>query len=76
VSVTAILAGVGLMVWATVPENAIRWPWMLVAVPLVPGLAALVCLRKLQPPLEEKPFAKVRRQIAADLQMLREVDRS
>jgi uncharacterized membrane protein YqjE len=67
-----MLAGGALMIWATVPENAVRMPWVLIATPMVPCIGAIVCLRRLQRKDHPPAFAKVRRQVAADLQMLRE----
>jgi hypothetical protein len=73
VIVAAVLAGVGLMIWAALPEGAIRAPWVLVATPLVPLVAAIACLRGLSAKGDTPAFATLRRQIAADMQMLREV---
>jgi hypothetical protein len=72
-SVTVVLAGGGLMIWAAIPEGAIRAPWVLLATPLVPLVAAIVCLIGLKSKGAVPAFAKVRQQIAADVQMLREV---
>jgi hypothetical protein len=76
VSVASILAGVSLLIWAAVPESAIRLPWVLLVVPLVPAAAALICLISLKFEVQTPTFARVRQQIAADIQMLREVSAS
>jgi hypothetical protein len=74
VSVASILAGGSLLIWATVPESAIRLPWVLLVVPLVPLAGAFVCLTLLRPTVQTPAFAKVRQQMAADIKMLREVN--
>ena len=73
VATAAVLTGGALMIWATVPEGAIRLPWALVAIPSVPAVAAIVCLRNLMRKAVAPSFANVRQQVAADMQMLREV---
>jgi hypothetical protein len=73
VIVTAVLTGVAVMIWATLPEGTIRAPWALLATPLVPLVGALACFRGLKANGETPAFATVRRQIAADMRMLQEV---
>lgn len=72
VGVATVLAGVALMLWAVVPSAGIHAPWALVAGPLVPALIAAVCLIKARqhPP---STFDALKRQIRADLLMVREV---
>ena len=73
VSVGVALAGVAAMLWATLPEDAFRAPWVLWATPLVPLVAALGCLAGSKRTTQAPAFAQVRQQMAADMQMLREV---
>ena len=72
--VTLVLAGVATMMWATsVPE--LRSVWVLLAVPSVPGLAALACylLARQSSAADAQAFAELRRQMQADLALLREL---
>jgi hypothetical protein len=72
--VTAVLAGVATMMWATsVPEP--RAAWVLLAVPSVPGVAALACfwLARQRTAADAQAFAELRRQLQADLALLREL---
>lgn len=68
------LAGVALMLWAVIPVAQMQAPWALLAVPLAPLIVALGCLLAARMPLERNPFEALRRQIKADMAMLREVD--
>jgi hypothetical protein len=71
-AVSAVLAGVALMLWATVPTAQIQAAWALIAAPVVPALFALGCALVGR----EKyisAFADINKQLAADLAMLREV---
>jgi len=72
IGVAAVLGGVALMLWAVIPSPDIHAPWALVAGPLVPAAVALGCLLKArqQPP---SSFDALKRQIRADLSMVREV---
>lgn len=72
VAVCAVLGGVAIMLWAMIPAPNLRAPWILIAVPAVPAAVALLCLfvgRSEGP----RVFADVKRQLAADLAVLREV---
>ena len=70
--VAAILGGVALMLWAVIPSTSIQAPWALVAGPLIPAAIAVGCLMKArqQPP---SSFDALKKQIRADLLMVREV---
>jgi hypothetical protein len=72
-SVSAVLAGIALMLWVSAAEGSIRSAWVLLATPLVPLAAAFACLKMCNPKAQAPAFAKVREQIAADMRMLREV---
>ena len=72
IGVAAVLGGVALMLWAVIPSADIQAPWALVAGPLVPAVIALGCLIKAR----QKPpstFDALKKQIRADLLMVREV---
>lgn len=72
-AVATVLAGVALMLWAVIPEAQIQAPWALLAAPSLPALLALGCLwaaRRLGNP--GGAFDSVRRQVQADLTLLRE----
>lgn len=72
IGVAAVLGGVALMLWAVIPSADIQAPWALVAGPLVPAVIALGCFIKArqQPP---STFDALKKQIRADLMMVREV---
>ncbi len=72
VGVTAVLAGVALMLWAMMPAAPGQVTWMLGAVPLAPAAGAWWCLRAARASSLGGAFDNVRRQMSADLQMLRE----
>lgn len=72
--VTVVLAGVAIMLWATsVPEP--RAAWVLLAVPSVSGVAAIACylLARQRSEADAQAFAELRRQMQADLSLLREL---
>jgi hypothetical protein len=67
-----VLAGVGVMLWATAPEAQIRLPWTLVAVPALPLLAGLLCVLAARRGREREAFDTLRQQVRADIALLRE----
>ncbi len=69
----AILAGVALMLWAVIPSADLQAPWALIAAPLPPVAAGLWCLMAARRLGEGRAFENLRRQLAADMAMLREV---
>lgn len=71
--VAAVLAGVALMLWAVIPAAPVQALWVLIAVPLVPMAMAVWCVLAAQPQGDDGPFDNVRRQVKADMAMLREV---
>ena len=71
--VAAVLIGVALMLWATVPGNAMQARWLLCAVPAAPAIATVLCLFAARRRAEGK-FDNVRLQLRADLAMLRDVE--
>jgi hypothetical protein len=70
-SVGAVLGGVALMLWAVMPTPSDRLWWVLAVVPAAPIAGALACLAFRGP--GGKPFADLRKQLAADWAMFREV---
>lgn len=72
VGVAAVLGGVAVMLWATLPPASMQAPWALIAAPAVPAVVAVVCalfgMRG-----SGDTFAELKQQVAADLVMLREV---
>ncbi len=75
-AVAAILAGVALMLWAVIPATQLQAPWALIATPLPPAAAALWCLMAARSQGDGGAFENLRRQLAADMAMLREVSAS
>jgi hypothetical protein len=71
--VTAVLAGVSLMLWAVTPPDNIHAPWALVIAPLVPALAAAGCWFGAKTTDTGQGFAGIKAQLAADAAMLRSV---
>ena len=68
-----VLAGVALMLWAALPPSGFQAPWALVAVPVVTFLLALVCILFARRNPVESAFDNVKKQLSADMAMLREV---
>lgn len=71
-AVSAVLAGVALMLWATVPAAQLQAPWALIAAPAIPALIAIGCALAGREKYVSA-FADINQQLAADLAMLREV---
>ncbi len=71
---TAVLAGVALLLWAVIPATQMQATWALIAVPLFPLAVASWCLWAARRPADGgAAFDKIRQQMKADLLMLREV---
>lgn len=68
-----VLAGVGTMLWAVVPVENMRAPWVLLAAPCIPLIVAAWCLLTARQVSETSAFDSVRKQVQADLAMLRQV---
>ena len=71
-AVSAVLAGVALMLWATFPAAQMQAAWALIAAPAVPALVAIGCALAGREKYTTA-FAEINKQLAADLAMLREV---
>jgi hypothetical protein len=67
-----VLGGVALMLWGVTPAAQIHAPWVMLAAPLVPFALALGCALAARAGGAGAPFEQVRRQVKADLLMLRE----
>ena len=74
--VAAILVGVALMLWAAIPAVPTQALWVLILVPLTPGIAAAWCLLAARSPAGGSAFDNVRQQMKADMAMLREASAS
>lgn len=72
----AILAGVALMLWATVPPENIRAPWALWVAPLIPAVVALACMAQARASNRAANFSQLRQQLQADMALLQEVSQS
>jgi hypothetical protein len=70
--VATVLAGVALLLCAVIPAAQIQAPWALIVVPLVPLAASVVCLVSMRALGHLSPFANLRNQARADMEMLRE----
>ncbi len=68
-----VLAGVGLMLWAALPVSQMQAPWALLAVPLVLVALGGVCFLAGRSQIDAIAFSHLRRQVKADMLMLREV---
>ena len=71
--VAATLAGMALLLWAATPELPPRTAWLLWAVPSVPLVVAITATLAQRRGRPEERFVDLRRQLQADLALLREV---
>jgi hypothetical protein len=71
---TVVLAGVALMLWFSLPASSVQVPWVLIVTPLFPAAVAVGCFLALQAKGQIPAFDKVRKQINADMLLLREVN--
>jgi hypothetical protein len=71
--VALVLTGVAVMLWAAVPANDIHAPWVLVAVPAITWALAAACFLYARSNPVESAFDNVKKQLSADMAMLREV---
>ena len=67
------LVGVALLFCAAVPASEYPAPWAMVVVPLVPLAGAVVCFMVARSKPTESAFETVKKQLNADIAMLREV---
>ena len=73
VGVALVLTGVAVMLWAALPSSGFQAPWVLVAVPVVTLVAAVSCVLMARRKPVESAFDNVKKQLSADMAMLREV---
>jgi hypothetical protein len=71
--VAGVLAGVAVMLWAVMPAPLVHAPWVLWATPLLPLCLALGCLWRTRGLTTDEIFAKLKRQLSADMAMLHAV---
>lgn len=69
--VAAILGGVAVLLWASLPAASMQQPWLLWFVPLVPALLGALALWVSNSNPVEPAFATLREQLAQDAAMLR-----
>lgn len=69
--VAAILGGVAVLLWASLPAASMQTPWLLWFVPLVPALLGALVLWMSNSNPAEPAFATLREQLAQDAAMLR-----
>jgi hypothetical protein len=69
--IAAVLAGVAILLWASLPAQVIRLPWLLWATPLAPGLLGLLTLWTASRQPAPEAFAALRLQLAEDAALLR-----
>jgi hypothetical protein len=72
IAVSAVLAGVALMLWAVIPAEHVQSGWALIVAPLLPALVAAWCLASARAGNEHSAFDNLRRQVKADMVMLSE----
>jgi len=73
VGVSLVLTGTALMLWAALPPSGFQAPWLLVAVPATTFVAAVACALVARRNPVENAFDNVKKQLNADMAMLREV---
>jgi hypothetical protein len=76
VAVGTGLGGVGWMLWAALPANSLREPWLLVAIPAIPWAIAAWAASMSTAVAPGQWLASVRRQWADDAEMLRRADQT
>ena len=73
VGVGLVLVGVALLLCAALPSSSYPAPWAMFVVPLVPFVGAAGCVLFARSKPAEKAFDAVKKQLNADMAMLREV---
>jgi hypothetical protein len=72
-AVTAVLAGVALMLWAVTPADHLHAAWALWFAPGLPAIVAVWSWQSAQAVGDAPAFSALRGQVRADIDMLREV---
>ncbi|MEO7116691.1 MAG: hypothetical protein ABIZ18_12610 [Caldimonas sp.] len=73
VGVGLVLIGVALLLCAALPSSDYPAPWAMIVIPLTPFVIAVVCVIAARSMRIDKAFDTVRKQLDADMAMLREV---
>ena len=73
VAVGLVLVGVALLFCAAVPASGYPAPWAMFVVPLAPFVLAGICFLVARSKPTEKAFDTLKKQLNADMAMLREV---
>jgi cytochrome bd-type quinol oxidase subunit 2 len=68
-----VLVGVALLLCASLPSSDYPAPWAMVVVPLVPLVGAVACVLVARSKPIESAFDTLKKQLNADMAMLREV---
>lgn len=76
VAVGLVLIGVALLFCAAIPSSDYPAPWAMFVVPLAPLIIAAACVFFARSKPTEKPFDTLKKQLNADMAMLREVSAS
>ncbi len=76
VAVGLVLVGVALLFCAAIPASDFPAAWAMVVVPLAPFVIAVGCVVFARSRPTEKPFDTIKKQLHADMAMLREVSAS
>ncbi len=76
VGVGLVLGGVALLLCAALPSSAYPAPWAMFVIPLTPFAIAGACILAARSTRIETAFDAVRKQLTADMAMLREVSAS
>jgi hypothetical protein len=69
--VSAILGGVALLLWASIPTGSMPQPWLLWFTPLVPAVLGVWTLLRALNHKSPQAFAMLREQFAQDAALLR-----
>lgn len=69
--IAMVFAGVALLLWAALPEQSVRLPWLLMATPLAPAVLGVLALWRASSMSAPDAFTALRSQLAADAAMLR-----
>lgn len=69
--VAAVLAGVALLLWASLPDAGFRAPWLLLLTPALPAALGGWALWLARERESREPFASLRWQLAQDAALLR-----
>ena len=73
--VAVVLCGTACMLWALATPQQATLPWVLITVPLVPAALSVACFwaSRANTSPDKKAFAELRRQVQADVALLREM---